>query len=369
MEAKMEAKIEFDSTTSIEQKRKPTGDDTSPGGALFLEANERYHLPARYQIITADKLDELASNPTAVFGKTREVIEAQLRQQHPSPAAEASYLIPYRGETDEPSEEDRFHRRRRRWVSCKYFDGWFVMDRLYSESIDLDILLRLIQDHGPIYVPDTTVAEHGGTEELRNAGFVAVGRRYELFQLNFNPRRTRLDNYHTSAKNYAKRISGHFPPDAIKAINNLLRPQYCPDRNWPVEVPDRRGSVNSIREMREISRKLYGPQAWWLDKEQRYYIAGQRWSSDNKSFTFREAVEACLPFIHTEEKRHAEVESNYPEFCRWLRRMARALKLTVPPPPKPPKKPKPKRPKRAKGKRKRRAKRPTTTVTAEEEGR
>lgn len=358
----MESTITFDSTTSIEQKRQPTEEDSkSLGGALFLEANARYHLPGRYQIVRADKLDELANHPTAVFGSTREVIQAQLEQQHPSPVAEASYLMAYSGETDEPDDgEERYHRRRRRWARCKYFDGWMVTDRLYSESTDLDTLLRLIQDHGPIYVPHNTVAEHGGIDELRKAGFVAVSRRYDMFQLNFNPRRTRLDRYHTDSKTYVKRVNGKFPPEAIQAINNLLRPQNCPTKDWPVEVPERRGTVASIHEMLEISRRLYGPEAWWVKRENRFYITGHRWSSDNKSFTFREAVEACLPFLHAEEKRYAEIESDcYPKFCRWLRRMARALKLKLPPPPKPPQKPKPK------GKRARRAKRTTTANTAE----
>ncbi len=365
----MEVKIDFDKSTSISQK-KPTGvAPATLGGALFEEADPERNLPDRYRLVTADNMDILVNSSSSVFGSSREVILSQLDQRHPTGIDETSYLYPYQGEVKAPldkKEELQYHRRRRRhsWENgCEKFDGWFVADRPYYNSLNLDVAVKLIQDHGVIYVPSDFASLHDAAT-LRDAGFVLVARRYDIYQLNFNPQRTRLDEYHKKSMTFTKRSTGHFPEGAVLALANLLRPQYFNRKPWNVQVPEFYAGtgVGRVIDMLELSRRLYGRELWWREHSRysRHYLNGRRTrrvsSGGVESYTMKEAIEACVPFAYTELQRHKDPEGpgynkNYVLFDRWLRQEARYLEIPIPLPPKKPKKPKPLR-KRKRRKRK-----------------
>jgi hypothetical protein len=348
----------MDSEIQIAHGRK-TAIETRPaasdeiGWALYFDADKNSNLPPRYEIVSQANMAALADDPGAVFGADPETIYGQLRQRHPAPHREGEYLCRFQGKIEEcEGEEDTRRRRRYRTWKLRRFDGWFVLDRMVTACESLGTLMDMTQQFGPVLVTRKTFENLGEAEGLRSAGFTAVSRRFDLWQLNYSPKRTRLYGYREALKTFKSR-QRRFPQESLDAIYDLLRPQYnrCDDP-WGVVLSaaeQSRVSPGLIVCLVRLNRCLY-KEPWWRTTNNRYYpTCGRRWRRQQPprtSQTFKDAVEACLPVLHAEEQRISPANRNKNDrwaFCRFLRQEAKALGLRIPPKPKEPKKPKKRR--------------------------
>ena len=323
---------------------KPAVETAGIGGGLFVPTDTRSKLPPRYDIVGADKIDQLLETAGSVLGSTLEVIQKQLEAKHPSPTPWGTHLYHCHvdvEETDNVGYRHRYDRRSRR-AECL-----LVLNRPYIDAcISSDELVAVTQQVGPVYVNVSGERE----EELSTAGFTCVVRRFGLTQVNFNPRQRSRTQLRQSQQSYAKRRRLQFSPTALIVIYDLLRPQHCHSVPCELHVPDCYDcDIGNILSLVEIYRKL-GCGTWWRKHAhhrgymlterlcQRLHAHRRGWGG--AEMTLQDAFAECLQNLHAQEEyARANEHVVLGKFCHFLRREAKAMGIPIPKKPQPPKPP------------------------------
>ena len=344
-----EIKLTHSRETSLQA---PAVESTQIGGGLFQPADRQLNLPEAYRLVTTDRMTELLDQDGSVLGSSEDDILVQLKQRHPCPDPQASFLYRvdfaydiYGGDTNSQSYRRRYRRHQKARL-----DGWLVVDKPYTECTDIATLQAMTRSLGPVLITPDTLDMLGGKKTLANLGFVSVARRFDLLQINFNPRRTHRYDYVAACKAYKYRTQTGFPCNAVAAMYSAMRPHSAPAK-YPllaIEQNDSAGCQLVVR-LADTLRRLW-PEYWksaaWRTSRASFTVCNRRhrWVGP---LSFKGAVAECLPFLHTEES-HQDGKLHQ-RFCRFLRREAKAMGLVIPSKPKPPKKPnRPKKKKRAK---------------------
>jgi hypothetical protein len=333
-------------------------------GGLRYSAFDDLKLPERYRIVKADKIEKLLDVPGSVLGSSEEIIFEQLQKMHPPPIPEATYLHRCSFLAPPPKDSadryyDRYGNRRHRWRygtndQRRWHDGWLVMERPIVHCGALGYLQDLTLQLGAVLVTEDDLNLLGTIDGLREAGFTVVKRRFDLYQLNFNPRYTRQAGYREKVRQYSYRTSNTFPAPAIAALYMLFSQTNGP-KKYPLlcTQEDERADFRDVVMLEKTVRRFWGPV--WRSRTNSVCVEKQtnRWARDRQRFTLQEALEACLPFLHAEEAAaKAEVHVARLALCRIIRCEAKALKLKIPPKPRKPKKPVFKRKKKPKKRKK-----------------
>lgn len=359
--------IVFNSLTSIPE---PPKEPDSIGGALWVEADEAENLPERYELVDINKVDQLLETEREVLGRDEAEIERQLETYHPAPKGLTNILRCDHVFRVTDSWKKTYYRSRRIMGEYK-FDGWIVLPKPLATTDNLDELLGLIKEHGPLLVEYDQYVLWGKTEGLRDAGFTCVGRRFDLYQVNFNPRRTSLKPYRDKVSTYEDRITGRFPANAIEDLFEAMRPDVrnngCSCPSLLLTNADEKPSLDDIRDLFELNQ-IISKSKWWRETDPGgahiYRKAIHKCDERHGNrYKFSEAIAACLPYLHAFEAQALKQKAGEDEyhkdeplpaklrttgrthlwFCQFLRNEARAFKLKIPRPPMEPVRPKPKK--------------------------
>ena len=351
----------------------PAETDTLGGALHYPVQTQGAPLPERFELVMPGQIEDLLEEGLSILGSNEEDIRKQLDERYPPPHPNTTFLHRYDGTLQiwRGAYKSGRRRRRRCWstdegLGDEQFDGWLLMERpIVKEVVDLPALQNITVELGAVLVSSALWDLHS-KEELKQAGFTVVARRFHLLQVNYSPRVTRLYEYQEKMKQFKFRTGTGFPAAALITIFNTLRPNDQLSGVYSlVAVADATaGSVSKIARLLDLVRRIAPKESYWRkssfsgtvgQRTNRHGWGNSRYSGGEYiSMCFKDAVEACLPFLHAEEAEAREKETDSTSriqtlrFCRFLRKEAKLAGLKIPPKPKPPKKPKPAKRKRRK---------------------
>ena len=328
----------------------PSAKPQGLGGGLFRDEDDYRKLPPRYEILmdSSDKVQRLLDTPGSVLGSSEEVILEQLELRHPCAILGATHLYRYEWSVEKTEDEKTYSGRRRRYHTGQHktVNGWLVMPQPILEFADIAALQDITLKYGAVLIPVDVFETLGSPENVKEAGFTVVDRRFELVQINFNPNYMRLAKWRERVKKYKERVETDFPALAVHAFYKLMAPSDGPEGHpdLTVEKQDQAQHYHVVRLWKTV-RHYWGP--WWR-KDAHHSVSvdngssGHGWGRsrhhsrnfESASYTFKSALEACMPYLHAMEK-----QDSYKEFCKFLRAEARYFKVKIPPAPREPKKP------------------------------
>ena len=337
--------VEHGGSTQIKE---PVAVPQGIGGGLFREADDYYKLPPRYEIVMDTKVQRLLDTPGSVLGSSEETILEQIQISHPCKVPGGTFLYRHEWRVEKTEKENSSYRRSRRYHTGQFVikRGWLVMERPVVYLADIPSLQSVALQHGAVLVPADAVDMLGNRDDLREAGFTVVDRRFDLVQINFAPNYARLTKWRNRVKEYEARVGTEFPDLAIAAFYILMEPKSGPEGHELLAVDKNAHAVYyEVVRLWKTVKRFWGP--FWRREHTSVYVddytgSGRGWgrgrrrrgSGKNASYTFKTALEACLPFLHGMEK-----QEKYKAFCKFLRVEARAAKVKIPAAPRKPKKP------------------------------
>lgn len=374
---------------SVDTRVESSTEDSTIGGVRLLEEIPGARVFVEFPL---EEIDRHLHDADAVIGACEEDIRVGLEKMKPCEYACCTHV--HKGSYEYKIYETPSWSSRRRVKSETRMTVWFVFKRPVCSHEDIDFLRNTTLAIGPVLIPEANCHP----QEMEREGFTCRERKYDMYQVNYNPGALALIPWREEMKEYEKRIAGRLPTELLNQLYCAVQPG-----NWPVghvgyrvvkgkdltshnggwgggsKTSDVDFGVTEVLDCVALTQKISpADRGWWRETS----------IPNHYSVSFESLIETALTYVHgmeaqivVDQEKHLESSrSHYEQYavpgyksqkkrvhsfeeweaemnksdpsrgnrgnirnrvklCRWLRAEARALKIKMPAKPVKPVKP------------------------------